>query len=134
MFHVAQCEDTDFTPSFMDTMFDAMNGSSPFVNALYPDNLTLEGRSKALTRHLELKHLDSSQTWHKVVDKTTGRIAGMAMWNVYTEARPQEHDLDAPQGYWPTEDEREFARAIFRSFMVYRRKIMKNTSGPVMCT
>ena len=79
MFTIAACEADNFTPSFMDTTFDAMNGSSPFVNALYPDNLTVEGRQKALTRHLRLKHLETSQTWHKVVNTTTCRIAGMAM-------------------------------------------------------
>ena len=117
----------------MDTMFDAMNGSSPFVNAIYPDNMTLEGRKKALERHLQLKQLDPSQKWYSVVDTTTRRIAGMAMWNVYEGEKPPEHDLEGPPGYWPTEDERDFAQAIFKSFMVYRRKVIRETPGPVMC-
>lgn len=133
MFVVSACEDADFTVSFMDAMFDAINGSSPFVNALYPDNMTLEGREKAVDRHLELKRLDASQKWEKGVETTTGEIAGMAMWNVYEREKPLEMDLDGPPGYWPTEDEREFAKAIFRSFMEYRRKIIKETPGPVMC-
>ena len=70
--------DEDWNLSLMNLMFDAMNNSSTFVNAVYPKHGTKEGREQALQRFLTFKAVDPSQRWIKVTDTEIDQVIGVA--------------------------------------------------------
>lgn len=126
------CKDEDFRP-MQDVMFGAMNGYSAFVNAVYPNNMTPEGREKHCRTFLHIKNMDPSQRWIKVTDMSTGEIIGCANWNVYDGAKPEEIELDGPLGTWETDDDKEWAQAMFQAYMADRRHVIRKATGPVIC-
>lgn len=126
------CKGDDFG-SMIHLMFDAMGGGSQFVNAVYPHNTTTEGRKKHAQTLLYLKSIDPSQRWLKVIDTALGQIIGIAQWHVYDGPKPPEVELDGPPGTWDTDEDKEWAQALFRSFMEDRRRVIREATGPVMC-
>ena len=110
-----------------------MAEQSQFVNAVYPHNMTKEGQEKHCQTLLFVKSIDPSQRWLKATDNATGDIVGVAQWNVYDGPKPPEIELDGPDGIWDTQDDKEWAQALFRAFMEYRRKVIREATGPVMC-
>ena len=118
----------------MPVMFGAMAERSQFVNAVYPHNMTPEGQEKHRQTFLFLKGIDPSQRWLKATDNATGEIVGVAQWNVFDGPKPPEIELDGPPGTWDTQDDKEWAQALFRAYMEDRRKVIREATGPVMCT
>ena len=133
-FALDECLDSDFNMTMMSIIFDGMNGRNHFINAIRPHNMTPEGRERARQDYLRMKHLDSSSRWIKATDRVTGEMVGMAQWNVYTGEKPPEKDLDGPPGKWDSEDDKEWAVALFRSNMAHRREVLRKATGPVICT
>ena len=131
-FTVDFCKDEDFE-AMMPVMFGAMAGRSQFVNAVYPHNLTPEGQKKHEQTFLYLKSIDPSQRWLKATDNSTGEMVGIAQWNVYDGAKPPEIELDGPPGTWDTDDDKEWAQAMFTAYMEDRRRIIREATGPVIC-
>lgn len=127
------CEAQDITPSFMTLVFQAFAGNSPLVNAMHQHNDTGEGVEKARQKYLKLLELDYSQRWIKAT-KDDGEIVGAAQWNVYDGAMPPQADLDGPPGTWDTQDDKEWAQYLLRSLMAYRRPILTEATGPVICS
>ena len=126
------CKDEDFGP-MVDLMFDAMGARSQFVNAVYPHNMTKEGREKHRQTFLYLKVIDPSQRWLKVTDPALNQIIGVAQWNVYDGPKPPEIELDGPPGTWDSEDDKEWAQALFKSYMEDRWRVIREATGPVLC-
>ena len=117
----------------MDVMFGAMQGGSAFVNSVYPHNETKEGRDKHRQTFLYIKSVDSSQRWLKVTDTKINKIIGVANWQVYDGPKPPEVELDGPPGTWDTQDDKEWAQAMFRAYMEDRQRVIREATGPVMC-
>ncbi|KAF2465156.1 uncharacterized protein BDR25DRAFT_318645 [Lindgomyces ingoldianus] len=117
---------------FVPMMFEAMGGRSEFVNAVWPDGHTKEGQEMSVQRFLFLKQIDPSTRWSKVTDTDTGEILGVAQWNVYEDAKPQEMIVDGPPGTWKNDDEKEFAQEIFKSFMEERWKFIRENDLPII--
>ena len=132
IFDIAECTDADISMSMMALIFDGMAGQNHFINAIRPHNMTSLGREKAREDYLHMKRLDPSSRWIKASERATGELVGMAQWNVY-EDKPPEKDLDGPPGKWDTEDDKEWAVELFRSNVSHRRKVLRETSGPVVC-
>ena len=130
---IDECSDSDINMSMMAIIFDGMNGQNHFINAIRPHNMTAKGREKAREDYLRMKHLDPSSRWLKATDRSTGELVGMAQWNVYEGEKPPEKDLDGPPGKWDSEEDKQWAVALFRSNMVHRRKVLREASGPVIC-
>ncbi|KAL9116194.1 MAG: hypothetical protein Q9227_000565 [Pyrenula ochraceoflavens] len=125
-------KDEDFG-EMMDVAFDAMQGGSQFVNAVYPHNMTKAGRDKHRQTFLYLKNIDPSQKWLKVTDTATNEIIGVANWQVYDKEKPPEAPLDGPDGTWDDEHEKEWAQAMFAAYMEDRRRVIREATGPVLC-
>ena len=132
-FVIAECADSDIDIPMMAIIFDGMKGQNHFINAIRPHNMTSQGRERARQDYLRMKHLDPSSRWIKASERITDELVGMAQWNIYGDAKPPEKDLDGPPGKWDTEDDKEWAVELFRSNMVHRRKVLRETSGPVVC-
>ena len=141
---ITDCSDSDINTPIMALIFDGMNGQNHFINAIRPHNMTPSGREKAREDYLRMKRLDPSSRWIKATTTASPssstndeELLGMAQWNVYEEGasnRPPEKDLDGPPGKWDSNDDKEWAVALFRSNMARRRKVLRETSGPVICT
>ncbi|KAI9843958.1 MAG: hypothetical protein M1837_005999 [Sclerophora amabilis] len=128
------CRDEDFR-EMTDVMFDSMAGNNEFVNAIYPHNMTKEGRDKHCARFLRAKNVDSTQRWLKVTDTATCEIIGVIRWNIYDDPqkKPAETQLDGPEGTWDTLDDKQWAQAMFNDYMLDRWKVIREATGPVLC-
>lgn len=119
---------------FVPLIFAAVGGSSEWVNTLYPHNGTQEGQKRATERLLDLKSIDPSIRWYKASDTKTGEIVAVSQWHVYQDvAKPKEDVCDGPPGTWESELEREYAQALFRSFMADRWAAIRENELPIVC-
>ncbi|ORX96237.1 hypothetical protein BCR34DRAFT_438243, partial [Clohesyomyces aquaticus] len=122
----------DEFPSFVPMTFEAMGGRSEFVNAVWPGGNTKEGQEMTVQRFLYLKSVLPSTRWLKVTDTDTGEIVGVAQWDVYEDTKPPELVVDGPPGAWKTDEDKEFAQAIFESFMQERWKFIRENDVPIL--
>lgn len=117
---------------FVPDLFEAMGGDNNFVNATYPENLTEEGQKTAAERFIEHGKMDPTVRWCKVVDTDLGEIIGVSQWSVVQLHKPPEVDMDGPPGTWASDKDKEYARALNRSFMAYRREVFRKNELPIM--
>jgi len=116
----------------MDLVFTAFAGNSPLMNAMHPHNDTPTGIEKARQKYIKLLEIDYSQRWIQVT-KEDGELVGVAQWNVYDGAMPPDTKFDGPPGTWDTEDDKEWAQCLLSSLMKYRRPVLLEATGPVIC-
>ena len=72
-------------------LFKAYDGTSAFVNTVYPYKLTdhgVEGLDMVVARLQYLRDVDSSTKWYKVTDTTTEEIVSASQWNIYDKEKP----------------------------------------------
>ncbi|KAF2182069.1 hypothetical protein K469DRAFT_587722 [Zopfia rhizophila CBS 207.26] len=113
-------------------IFDAYGGHNPYLNAAFPRNLTKEGQEKALQRVLDMQVSNETSQWEKVTDTATGEIIGGAMWLIYQKEKSEIHELDGPSGTWENETEKEYAQALYNSYVREERAFWEsNHLAPV---
>jgi hypothetical protein len=115
-------------------MFDAFGTHYEFVNALYPNHDTPSGR-KAIAAKFRLMHKAATNTyWIKAVVTASGKAAGLAMWTSIEreENKPPEKDLDGPPGTWPSEEMKEYCRAMHRDVVAGRRRLILVEEVPIV--
>ena len=133
-------KDDDF-PHFIDLMFDAVGQREAFVNACYPHGFTTEGKADPGGRqsHAQimayLNNQDPTQHWFKVTDTSLNKIIAVAQYNVYPDPKnkPAEEIIDAPDGYWDTSEDKEWAQELFKSEFQDRWAFIRQTTKPVVC-
>jgi len=113
-------------------IFDAYGGQHPYLNAAFPNNLTPEGQANALKRIAAIGASSETAKWEKVVDTATGEIIGAAMWLLYRDKKPEQHDLDGPPGTWENETEKEYAQALYKSYAAEERAFWESNELPLM--
>jgi hypothetical protein len=127
-YRIGHIEPTDFD-TLVPPMFDAFGTHYEFVNALYPDHDTPRGRRAIVAKFRSMHKAAANTHWIKAVDTASGQAVGLAMWTSIEreEEKPPEKDLDGPPGTWPSEEVKEYCRAMHRD--VGRKRFRLWVSG-----
>jgi hypothetical protein len=123
-------------PDVVKMLFYAYDGSSAFVNAVYPHKITkegIEGIEMVAARLQYLIDIDPSVRWYKVIDTSTGEIVSASQWNVYDKEKPPEMMLDGPPGSWATGEDKKYAIEMFESFIMPRYTRYRQADLPIIC-
>ena len=126
---IDSCDDADFT-RITDILFDAFGTREHYINVVYPHHDTPEGRARHADRLLAMKHADPTTHWLKVVENSTGKIIGQAMWQIYREKPPE---VPLAGDVWDTEDDKAYAQDLYRAYRIPRRAVIRAATGPVCC-
>ncbi|EPE36377.1 Acyl-CoA N-acyltransferases (Nat) [Glarea lozoyensis ATCC 20868] len=129
-FHLLPSSDTDMSRTF-EIISTTFGNQHPYIEAVYPAHSTPEGRKRSTERLLAVKNTDPCCNFLKVVDTASGKIVAVAKWNIYDDHIPEEADLDGD--WWENEEEKEFARVMYREYLVPRRRAIGELKGNVMC-
>lgn len=120
-------EDSEI-PRITDIFFDAFDNSQEYVRAVWPEKA---GRHKHAQDFLAMKHHAPNMRWLKITDTNTGEIIGQATYSVYENEKPPEVPLDGDA--WETEEEKDYAKALFDGYIQKRSKFLREAKLPVMC-
>ncbi|KAF2008735.1 hypothetical protein BU24DRAFT_359683 [Aaosphaeria arxii CBS 175.79] len=112
-------------------MFEAIHPNG-FVDACWPRNLAPEAQSVHASGFIAHKGFDPTVQWVKVTDTGTGDIIGVSQWLIIKDEKPPEFDFDGPPGTWKDEKERLYAQDIYRSFVRYRRDVLRSNNLPIV--
>jgi hypothetical protein len=126
-FEVLPCNEDDI-PRFVEIISEAFSNDHEYVDAVFYNHKTAEGRKNAADMMLARYRHDPNGHYIKVVDTDTSEIIGAAKWNIYKAGEvPPAPQLSGP--YWPNEEEEEFAKAIFDGFFAPRQKVLQENNG-----
>jgi hypothetical protein len=126
-FEVRSCNEDDI-PRFVEIISEAFSNDHEYVDAVFYNHKTPEGRKKAADMMLTMYRHDLNGHFIKVVDTDTSEMVGAAKWNIYKAGEvPPAPQLSGP--YWPNEEEEEFAKAIFNAFFAPRQKVLQENNG-----
>jgi hypothetical protein len=128
-FEVAAASDDDVR-QLIHIMFKAYGGKNEYINAVFPRGLTQEGEDLTAQRLLFIKSIAPGVKWEKVTDSNSGNVVGGAMWALHEDAKPARFPLDGPPGTWKTEQEKEYAKALFDSLGVDEHKYYEENKLP----
>jgi hypothetical protein len=129
-FHLSPSTTTDMPRTF-EIISTTFGSQYPYIEAVYPAHSTPLGRARGAERLLAVKNADPCSNFLKVVDTDSEKIVAVAKWNIYQNNIPEEKDLDGE--WWNSEEEKEFARFMFRDYLVPRRGVIRELGGNVMC-
>ena len=129
-FKLEICTDDDMERAFA-IVSSAFGHDHPYIDAVFPDHDQEHGRKRGGERMLAIKKSDPNTTFIKVVDTSTGKMIALAKWNVYDGTVPEEVELEGD--FWRGRDEKEYARYLFREFLVPRRKAIQDSRGRLVC-
>ncbi|KAL8736507.1 MAG: hypothetical protein Q9166_000299 [cf. Caloplaca sp. 2 TL-2023] len=124
------CTDEDMHRTF-EIVSSAYGHEHPYIDAVYPSHDTPSGRQTGGDRLLAIKRSDPHTTFLKVTDTATGEMIAQAKWNVYDGIVPREGELDGD--FWGGEDEKEYARYLFREYLAPRRAAIRASGGRIVC-
>ena len=96
----------------------------PLHEALLGPN-TPEQRAKVKADFVKSMHLNSSNCWMKLVDKSNGRLVSAAMWKIYASWNDNEKWQDR-QVMWYEGEDRTMEEFLMKDFMDRRVKYMWN--------
>jgi hypothetical protein len=120
-FQVQPCTEADI-PRVFEIISLAFDHDHEYMDSIFPAHDALEGRSVGAERILQIFHGDPYGHFMKVVDTDTGIVAGAAKWNIYEKGViPPQPAIDG--NYWKSEEDKEFAQALFQGFFAPRQKI-----------
>jgi hypothetical protein len=126
-FEVRPCDEEDI-PRFVEIVSEAFSHDHEYVEAVFYNHGTPEGRNNAADMMLTMYRHDPNGHFVKVVDTDTSEMVGAAKWNIYKAGEvPPAPELGGP--YWPNEEEEEFAKAIFTGFFAPRQKVLQENNG-----
>ncbi len=126
-----EAEDAD-----MDRIFEicslAFARNEPFFDATWPNHWTEAGRKQGGERMKKIKNTVPSTTFLKAVD-ITGKIIGMAKWNIHTGDIPdftkEDSERKAAKGLWNDEFEDAYVNELIDGFMIERRAALVRNGG-----
>jgi hypothetical protein len=58
-------------------------------------------------------------------------MVSTAKWNLYIDKIPEDKDLDGD--FWEYEEDKKYAQALCREFLIPRRKAIRESKGNIMC-
>ena len=125
-----ECNETDMSRAFA-IVSSAFGHEQPYMNALYPAHSTPSGRETGADRFRDMYRTDPNTTFLKVTDTDTGEMIAQAKWNIYNGAVPEEVELDGD--YWVDDEEKDYARYLFRQYQGPRRIAIKKSGGHLVC-
>lgn len=131
-FEVQRCTEADI-PRVFEIVSLAFAHDHEYMDAIFPAHTTQEGRKIGSERMLQMFHGDPNGHFLKVTDGESGKIVAAAKWNIYTSGQvsPQP-ELDGD--YWESEEDKEFAQALFRGFFAPRQRVIEETNGNLVGT
>lgn len=130
-FELETCTDADMDRAFA-IVSSAFGHDHPYIDAVFPDHGTEHGRKRGGERMLAIKNSDPNTTFIKVVDMLSGKMIALAKWNVYKDGTvPEEGELEGE--FREGREEKEYARYLFREFLVPRRRAIRESGGRLVC-
>ncbi|KAI4144741.1 MAG: hypothetical protein LQ340_006546 [Diploschistes diacapsis] len=124
------CTDEDM-PRFFAITSDGFGTEHEYFNVVFPKHTSPSGRAVGACRFLGFKHNDPSTTLLKVTDTATGEMIGAAKWNIYDGIIPPEEGLGTTE-FWETEEQAQYADALFNLYLEGRRKAIRGSNGHVV--
>ncbi|KAF4780792.1 hypothetical protein HER10_EVM0002547 [Colletotrichum scovillei] len=124
---VRQCTENDI-PRVFEIVSLAFANDHEFVDAVFPEHSTSEGRKLGSERMLAMFHGDPYSIFLKCIDTNTGQIVAAAKWNVYKDG-PVPPLPELGGDYWKNDEEKRFAQAIFRSFLAPRQRAIEESGA-----
>lgn len=98
------------------------------MEAIFPHHDTPAGRKAGSERLLKSVHEDKNGIFLKLVDIGSGTIVAAAKWNIYKGGPvPPQPELDGD--YWEAEDDKEFAKGVFKEFFIARQGLIEETEA-----
>ncbi|KAI4103515.1 MAG: hypothetical protein LQ339_004240 [Xanthoria mediterranea] len=120
------CDDNDMHRTFT-ILSSAFGHEHPYIDAVFPSHATVAGREIGGERLRAIKHSDPNTTFLKITDTDTGEMIAQAKWNIYDGEVPEAVELDGD--FWAGEEEKEYARYLFREYLVPRRAAIEDSGG-----
>lgn len=122
-FKLSESEDSDMVPTF--ELFANVFGGSAYFFQLFPHHETPVGRKIGAERLLAKKQEGRSK-FLKVVDESTGEIAGCGTWIVYENATMlddhfEAHCFQTNGDFWDTQESKEQAMHAIHEFAEFRK-------------
>ena len=124
------CDDNDMHRTFT-ILSSAFGHEHPYIDAVFPSHSTASGREIGGERLRAIKHSDPNTTFLKITDTDTGEMIAQAKWNIYDGEVPEAVELDGD--FWAGEEEKEYARYLFREYLVPRRAAIEKSGGHLVC-
>lgn len=129
---VLEAEDSDMYRIFEIASL-AFGTHEPFFNVSWPNHLTESGRIQAAERCTKIKNTDPNTTYLKGVDGSTGKIVGMAKWNVYSNTIPEPEKEDGEKKtYWDDPEEQAYQEHLAQEMFKERNAAIMRTNGNVV--
>lgn len=122
-FRLEKCSEDDMA-KFFEIVSLAFEHEHEYIEAVYPQHDKREGRAAGAERLLVTMKADVHATFSKVMNDQGEMIAG-AKWNIYDHVLPPE--FEAEGNYWENEEEKEYAQHMFRTYLVPRRRAIKES-------
>ena len=129
-FKIQTCTEEDI-PRIFEIISCAFAHDHEYFDAIFPYHDTAEGRKIGSERMLQIFHGDPNGTFIKAIDVETDTIVGAAKWNIYTAGEvPPQPELGGE--YWESQEDKEFAQALFRGFFAPRQKVIEATNAKLV--
>jgi len=126
-FEIHRCTEEDI-PRVFELVSLSFGHDHEYMDAIFPHHDTPAGRKAGSERLLKSFHEDTHGIFLKLVDTESGAIAAAAKWNIYNGGPvPPQPELDGD--YWTTEDDKEFAKGMFKEFFTARQGLIKETKA-----
>jgi hypothetical protein len=137
-------------PILVSLIYNVIGGHSTFVNAITPNNLHPAVQEQQVQLFGKTRQTDTGERLLKAVDDATGKITAAALWQIFDGKNPQEppfpDDVIAEHGLLEGKeglgkhlggegenDERAWARALWRSYWEFPLRVAREFGGPVLC-
>ena len=124
---------TEDLSQIVSVIFRSHRGENPYINGLYPRNLTQSGQNSALQKLSDFTDKCEQPRWEKVTDTASGEIVGAAIWLVY-ERKKQSYAADdgASWGSKEQDEEEEYAQALNVAVEQVERPLWENEDLPLI--
>lgn len=121
-------EDADFERIFEITSL-AFDRNEPVWDAMWPSHWLPQGRQQGAERMRKTKNTTPETTFIKAIDTETGKILGMAKWNIFQNYSPSRSEV--PDIYENNQD-RDYAQGVVDAFLATRNQAIKERDGNVI--
>lgn len=123
---IQKMSNSDFIRGF-EIISDAFAQDQEFINIVYPNHETPEGRKVGAERLLATQKAQPYTTFIKAVDDS-GEMLGIAEWSIFQNHIPDEAGFGTKE-YWDDEQMADYADAMLRQYFVDRRNKLLDTNG-----
>ncbi|KAH3909533.1 hypothetical protein HBH56_157750 [Parastagonospora nodorum] len=126
-FEIQHCTEEDI-PRVFELVSLSFGHDHEYMDAIFPHHDTPAGRKAGSERLLKSFHEDQHGVFLKLVETKSEKIVAAAKWNIYNGGPvPQQPELDGD--YWQTEDDKEFAKGMFKEFFTARQRLIEETEA-----